>query len=241
VEGLIESELFGHRKGSFTGALSDKGGLFEAAGQGTMFLDEIGEMPLSFQPHFLRVLQDGEFRSVGGNTVSRAHCRIITATNRDLYLEVKEGRFRDDLYYRVSAITINVPPLRDRKEDISFLSRVMIERFSARTGKTINGLSRPAMQALLSHQWPGNVRELENVLEQAAILTTETFIKLEDLPPHIREKSDDVTEKIMTLEEVTRKHIEEVLKKNNGNRSHAAKFLGISRRALIRKIEKYSL
>jgi DNA-binding NtrC family response regulator len=240
VEGLIESELFGHLKGSFTGAIKDKQGLFEAAGEGTLFLDEIGELPLSFQPHLLRVLQDGDFRRVGSNTPSKARCRIIAATNRNLEVEVAEGRFREDLFFRLTPITIKVPPLRDRKDDLPLLCRVILDRFSKRTGKKVFGISRPAQATLLTYNWMGNVRELENVLERAAILTTEPFIRLTDLPAYFRETPADAP-KPMTLNDIEKRHIEAVLQQYNGNRSKSAEILGISRRALIRKIQKLGI
>jgi DNA-binding NtrC family response regulator len=241
VESLVESELFGHAKGSFTGAITDKIGLFEAAEEGAIFLDEIGELPLSMQPRLLRVLQSGEFRRVGSNKLLKAHCRVIAATNKDLAHEVKSGKFREDLYYRLTPLTIHMPPLRDRKDEIPLLCRFFLERFNERTGKKVFGISRPAQAALLTYEWHGNVRELENILEQAAVITTETFIRLEDLPIHLREIPAKQVADIMLLDEVVKKHIEQVLIQCNGNRSRASKIMGISRRALLRKIEKYSI
>jgi two-component system, NtrC family, response regulator PilR len=191
---LIESELFGHKKGSFTGAISDKVGLFEAAGEGTIFLDEIGELPLTVQPHLLRVLQDGEFRPVGSNQSFTAKCKVITATNKNLASEVKKGRFREDLFYRLTPLTILVPPLRERKDDLLLLYRHFLTRFGEKSGKKVYGISRPAQAALFSFDWPGNVRMLQNVLEHAAIMTTETFIRLQDLPPEIRTSIHEVGE-----------------------------------------------
>jgi len=241
VESLVESELFGHTKGAFTGATADKVGLFEEAEEGTIFLDEIGELPLSIQPRLLRVLQSGEFRRLGSNRLLKTRCKVIAATNKDLSHEVKSKRFREDLYYRLTPLTIHMPPLRERKDEIPLLWRFFLERFNERTGKKIHGISRPAQAALLSYEWPGNVRELENILEQAAVITTETFIRLDDLPPHIRETRVKEIPEIMPLDEVLKNHIGEVLKKCNGNRSRASKILGISRRALLRKIEKHSI
>lgn len=241
VESLVESELFGHTKGAFTGAITDKIGLFEAAEEGTIFLDEIGELPLSMQPRLLRVLQSGEFRRVGSNKLLKAQCRVIAATNKDLAHEVKSGKFREDLYYRLTPLTIHMPPLRDRKDEIPLLCRFFLERFKERTRKKVFGISRPAQAALLTYDWHGNVRELENILEQAAIMTTETFIRLEDLPIHLRETPVKKITNIMLLDEVVKKHIENVLTHCNGNRSRTSKILGISRRALLRKIEKHSL
>jgi DNA-binding NtrC family response regulator len=239
TENLVESELFGHLKGSFTGAVSDREGLFDAAGEGAVFLDEIGELPPTFQPRFLRVLQDGEFRPVGSSRPRTARCRVIAATNRVLPLEVEGGRFRRDLYYRLSALVINLPPLRERKDDIPLLTRALLGRFIERTGKKISGISRPAQDILMSCDWPGNVRELENVLEQAAMMTGESFIRVQDLPADL--KAPSKIKPIASLESFIMDHIEETLKKFGGNRTRTAEALGISRRALIRKIEKYSI
>jgi DNA-binding NtrC family response regulator len=241
VESLVESELFGHTKGAFTGATADKIGLFEEAEEGTIFLDEIGELPLSIQPRLLRVLQNGEFRRLGSNRLLKTHCKVIAATNKDLSLEVKSRRFREDLYYRLTPLTVHMPALRERKDEIPLLCRFFLERINERTGKKIHGISRPAQAALLSYEWPGNVRELENIFEHAAVITTETFIRLDDLPLHIREPRLEEVPEIMPLDEIVKKHIDEVLKKCNGNRSKASKILGISRRALLRKIEKHSI
>ena len=239
VETLVESELFGHKKGAFTGAITDKIGLFEAAGEGAIFLDEIAELPLSIQPRLLRVLQNGEFRPIGSNQTLKAKCRVIAATNKDLAEEVKNRRFREDLFYRLTPLTISLPPLRDKKDDIPLLTRFLLEKLNKKIGKNILGLSRPVQAILLSYDWPGNVRELENVLEQASIVTTESFIRLSDLPPNIREIQEKNKTEPLLLEDIIKGHIEAVLTKCNGNKSRAAKVLGISRRALFRKVEKY--
>jgi DNA-binding NtrC family response regulator len=241
VETLVESELFGHKKGSFTGAIADNAGFFETVGEGTLFLDEIGELPLPSQASLLRVLQTGEFKRVGDQRVLKAKCRVISATNKDLQNEVKKGNFREDLYYRITQFTINIPPLRERKDDIPLMVRCFLERFSEGTGKKVLGISRPAQIILMSYDWPGNVRELENSLEQAAILTTESFIRVDDLPEYITKKSHGTSYHPLCLDDVVKKHIEEALITCNGNRSHASKILGISRRSLLRKIEKYSI
>lgn len=241
VETLIESELFGHRKGSFTGAVSDKKGLFEAASGGTLFLDEIGDMPFSFQSHLLRVLQDGEYRPVGSSTALLADCRVIAATNRDLLAEVQEGRFREDLFYRITPLTVHVPPLRDRKDDIPLLSRFFIENFVKRTGKRVNGIALPAQTALMHYNWPGNVRELQNGIEEAAIMTTETFIRLADLPSRVGRSRERRPSDVMTLDDLIADHLRNVLGLCSGNQTHAARILGLSRRALQRKLEKYSI
>ncbi|HTN44548.1 MAG TPA: sigma 54-interacting transcriptional regulator [Nitrospiria bacterium] len=213
---------------------------FEAAGEGTLFLDEIGELPHSFQPHLLRVLQNGEFRRVGSHRIITARCRIIAATNRNLEQEVMNGRFREDLFFRIAPLVIKVPPLRDRKEDIPLLYRVILDKFVHRTGKKVYGISRPAQSILMSYDWPGNVRELENILEQAAMLTTETFIRSEDLPKRPNAPRGEVPLP-MSLADVEKKHIGTVLLQFAGNRTKASEALGISRRALIRKIEKFGI
>ncbi len=239
VAELIESELFGHVKGSFTGAVSDKTGLFEAAGAGTLFLDEIATLPLSQQPHLLRVLENGEFRPVGGNRTLKARCRIVAATNVDLAEEVKAGRFRDDLYYRLSPLTLRLPPLRERKGDILLLMRHFLELAAQRTGKDLKGFSRCAQKALLAHAWPGNVRELENVIQRAAMLTEASYIQCEDLPGELG--GGENSTQTLTLDEAIRQHIQSVLTLSHGNRTHAAKRLGISRHALLRKLEKHGI
>ena len=241
IENLVESELFGHIKGSFTGAIKDKIGLFEAAGDGTILLDEIGELPFSFQPHLLRVLEDGEFRRVGSHQISRARCKVIAATNKDLEKKVREGKFREDLFFRLIRLIIKIPPLRERKDDIPLLCRHLLERFNQRSGKKIHGISRPAQAALMCYNWPGNIRELENVLEQAAILTTESFIRQQDLPSYIIETGGKESIIHMSLFDIEKRHIETVLQQSNGNRTKAAEILGISRRALLRKIQKFGI
>lgn len=239
VEGLIESELFGHKRGAFTGAITDRAGFFETAGDGTLFLDEIGLLPLSFQPHLLRVLQDGEFRRVGSSQPAKARCRVIAATNRDLASDVKAGAFREDLFYRLNSLTIHLPPIRERKDDIPLLCRHLLDRFSRRTGKNIFGISRPAQAAMISYDWPGNVRELESIIEQAAILATGPFIDVCVLPPALREAPHRSNQFCpASLDSVVKKHIATVLAHSNGNRTQAAKALGISRRALQRKLER---
>ncbi|MEW6052553.1 MAG: sigma-54 dependent transcriptional regulator [Nitrospirota bacterium] len=240
---LIESELFGHRKGSFTGALADKTGLFEAAGEGTIFLDEIGELPLAIQPHLLRVLQDGEFRPIGSTRTIKAKCNIIAATNRDLIADVKKERFREDLFYRLTPLTITLPPLRTRKDELPHLCRHFLRNFSNKTGKKIFGISRPSQAALFAHDWPGNVRMLESVLEHAAIMTKENFIRLEDLPSYIisENPNEEQVTLPLSLDDVIKTHIEKVLRDCDGNRSKAAEKLNINRNALLRKMKRYSI
>ncbi len=240
VETLIESELFGHKKGSFTGATSDKVGLFEAAREGTLFLDEIGDLPLSFQPHLLRVLQNGEFRPVGSHRTLQARCRIIAATSRDLEKEVLNGKFREDLFYRITPLAITVPPLRERKDDILLLSQFLLKRYCDQMKKEVRGISRPAQDILLAHGWPGNVRELENAMSQAVMLTDKSFIDPGYLPAYLKNSKVRVSHESF-LDGVIKRHIEIVLEECRGNRSHASKKLGISRRSLLRKIEKYAI
>ncbi len=240
VDTLIESELFGHVKGAFTGAVSDKKGLFEAAGKGAIFLDEIGEMPLSFQPHLLRVLQDGEFRRVGSTRLMKAECRVIAATNSDLYENVKKRLFRQDLYFRLAAFTVELPLLKERKEDIPLLCRFFLNRFEEKIGKGALGITRPAQSLLISYDWPGNIRELENVLERAVLVTSVNFIRQQDLPSYIH-GIKPVPSKNPTLDEVEKNHIQQVLITTGGNKTEAASILGISRRALLRRIYKHGL
>lgn len=246
VETLIESELFGHKKGSFTGAIKDRAGLFQAAGEGTLFLDEIGEMPISFQPHLLRVLQNGEFRPIGGHETFHAKCRVVAATSKDLLKEVQAGKFREDLYYRLTPLVVDLPPLRERVDDIPLLCRHFIKICNERTGKEVAGISRGALSVLMAHDWPGNVRELENALEQAVIMANETFIKPEHFPSRLLRPTAVSSIRpqkgaSLLLEDVIREHVEAVLQQCNGNRSRASRKLGLSRRALLRRIEKFSL
>lgn len=240
VEHLIESELFGHVKGAFTGAIADKKGLFEAAGDGTIFLDEIGHMPLSFQPHLLRVLQDGEFRPVGSTVTKKASCRVIAAANVDIKEKIKEGLFRDDLYYRLSSVTLVLPPLRTRKEDLPLLFRFILQKFQEQTGKDVVGISMPTRRILMSYNWPGNIRELENVIERAALVATAKFISPKDLPDYLGEIKTE-TDGSFSIDEIVKAHIERVMMSVGGNKSRAASLLGINRRSLQRKIGKLGL
>ena len=241
MENLIESELFGHTKGAFTGAVSDKAGLFEAAKDGTILLDEVGELPLAFQPHLLRVLQDGEFRRIGSTQRLTARCRVIAATNKDLAAEMKKGTFREDLFYRLTPLTLQVPPLRDRKDDIHLITRHFLQILCQKMGKSMVGVSRPAQIAMLNHDWPGNIRELENVLHQAAILANESFIGVDDLPGFMRTDTPKAHRPPSSLDDMSKQHIQAALDQCSGNRSGTARVLGISRRALQRKIQKYGL
>jgi two-component system response regulator HydG len=187
------------------------------------------------------VLQNGEFRPVGSHRTLQARCRIIAATSKDLSQEVQTGRFREDLFYRITPLVITIPPLRERKDDIPLLSRFMLKRYNEQTKKGVRGISRPAQDMLLSHNWPGNVRELENVVNQAVILTSESFIGPSHLPAYLRGQKMKQAQDETSLDMVVKRHIEAVLQECQGNRSRASKKLGISRRALLRKIEKYSV
>ncbi len=241
VENLIESELFGHVKGAFTGAISDKKGLFETAGKGTIMLDEIGDMPLSFQPHLLRVLQEGEFRRVGSNRTMKAHCRVIAATNVDLTEKVRNGEFREDLYFRLAVVTVHLPPLHERKEDIPLLYRFFLDKINKKIGKSVRGITMDAKRIIMSHDWPGNIRELENIIESGVLVAPQNFIRQQDLPASLLEVKQNESSVTLSLDNMERNHINSVLLSSGGNQTKAADLLGISRRALSRKIEKYDL
>jgi DNA-binding NtrC family response regulator len=241
-ETLLESELFGHEKGAFTGAVQAKPGLVEVAEGGTLFIDEISEMAVGLQAKLLRVLEDGHFRRVGGTQESHADVRVIAATNRLLADEIKNGRFREDLYYRLNVVTIELPPLRERRQDIPEL----IDHFltTRQVGAARSRLAPEALDALVRYDWPGNVRELANVLERSQILAENQLITVDDLPDSITDAnpgggspSGDPDH----LREVERRHVQEVLKREKGNKVHAAKVLGVSRRALYRLIAKYGM
>ncbi|MDY7233191.1 sigma-54-dependent transcriptional regulator [Hyalangium rubrum] len=244
-EQLLESELFGHVKGAFTDARTPRTGLFVEATGGTLFLDEVGELPLALQPKLLRALQERKVRPVGGNEEVEFDARIVAATNRDLELAVAEGRFREDLYYRLNVINIELPPLRARGNDALLLSQRFIEHFAARTGKRVVGLSPAAAQRLLTYGWPGNVRELQNCIERAVALTSFEQLTVEDLPERIRNYSAprvvpevaDMSE-LVTLEEVERRYIQRVLEAVGGSRTLAARILGVDRKTLYRKLER---
>jgi DNA-binding NtrC family response regulator len=241
TESLLESELFGHEKGAFTGAVQAKPGLVEVAEGGTLFIDEIGEMAPGLQAKLLRVLEDGHFRRVGGTQEVCADVRVVAATNRDLAEELNGGRFREDLYYRLNVVTIELPLLRDRREDIPEL----VEHFltTRQIGPLRSRVSPEAMQALLSYAWPGNVRELANVIERAQILAEGHLITVDDLPEAMSagRLPTGADGDPRNLSEVERQHVRAVLHQEKGNKVHAARALGISRRSLYRLIEKYGL
>jgi DNA-binding NtrC family response regulator len=241
-ESLLESELFGHEKGAFTGAIAAKPGLIEVAEGGTLFIDEIGEMAPGLQAKLLRVLEDGHYRRVGGTQEMHADVRVVAATNRDLAEEIKNGRFREDLFYRLNVVSIFLPPLRERRGDIPEL----VEHFltTRQVGPVRLRIDPQAMKALMAYSWPGNVRELANVLERSQILSENHAITLEDLPETIVAAFGPITEESgdpRHLSEVERRHVQSVLQEEKGNKVHAARVLGISRRSLYRLIEKYGL
>jgi len=245
-EGLLESELFGHEKGSFTGAISRKIGRFERANRGTIFLDEIGEIPLSTQVKLLRVLQQKEIERVGGTETIKIDVRVIAATNRNLEKMVEEGTFREDLYYRLNVIPVFMPPLRERKEDIPLLIRYFISRFSIKMHKAPLSVNDDAMEVLVKHYWRGNIRELENFVERMIILTQDSKITLQNLPSEIKAYKGDETKYVVpeegiNLELVEKDFIEQALKLANSNQTKAAELLGITRHTLLYRIEKYDI
>lgn len=242
-EGVFESELFGHVKGAFTDAKSDRVGYFELADGGTLFLDEIGNMPMKLQAKLLRVLQTGEFQRVGSSRTQQADVRILSATNVDIHEEVEQGRFREDLLYRLNTVEVGLPPLRERREDIPVLAARFLETQAEHYGKRVSGFSPAAMQALLNYDWPGNVRELEHAVERAVLLAGAEEITVEDLNLHgSRAKSLGSTPlEDMELEEVERMMIRKALQRHEGNVSRAAEALGLSRSALYRRMDRFGL
>ena len=245
-ESLLESELFGHVKGSFTGASRDKDGLFSAAGDGTFFLDEIGETTPATQVKLLRVLQQREVIPVGATEAKPVHARVIAATNRDLEEEMKRGNFRSDLYYRLNVISIILPPLRERPNDIAVLAELFLKRTGEARGEAPLGLTPEALQAMQKYSWPGNVRELENALERAAILAKGDLIPVSALPERVVEpKSDplvsDAVQSNPTLDTIERAYIMWVLENEGGNKARTAEVLGIDSSTLYRKLSRYGL
>jgi two-component system response regulator AtoC len=248
-EALMESELFGHKRGAFTDATSDKRGLFEEAHQGTLFLDEVGELPLSLQVKLLRVLQEGSVRRLGDTRDIRVDVRVIAATVRDLSLEVKEGRFREDLYYRLNVLPITLPPLRERTGDLPLLIDHFIAKYNARFGTAVRGVTPEAMRLLARYAFPGNVRELENMIERAVVLAEGELLGVEQLPEYVRSSQDPLALTLASGElsiKRTTRVIEETLirralAQTQGNRTAAAKLLEISHRALLYKIKEYGI
>jgi two-component system response regulator HydG len=243
-ETLLESELFGHEKGAFTGAVQQQPGRFEQADGGTVFLDEIGEISPSAQIKLLRVLQSQKFERLGGRKTLSVDVRILAATNKDLLQEVKRGRFREDLYYRLNVIPIHMPPLRERPNDIPLLARYFLRRFAAEQGKEITEFSSEAMRVLFDYSWPGNVRELENSIEHAAVLTKGRYVEVSDLPGAIQEGLEQVApshKRRGTLAENERAMLQQVLEECSWNKKEAARRLGISRNTLYVKLKKYEI
>ena len=248
---LLESELFGHEKGAFTGAINRKTGKFEVADGGTIFLDEIGELEMSLQAKLLRVIQEKEFERVGGNEVIKVDVRIISATNRNLYEMVKNNEFREDLYYRLNSFPITVPPLRERRGDIVLLVNYFIKKFNEKLGMNVTGVTKRAMKYLYDYAWPGNVRELENTIERAMILSDGNKINEETLPEHIKRGTKqgeianatlfDSSSPIIPFEKLKEQAIRHALKVTNGNIQEASQKLEIGRATLYRLIEKYKI
>jgi DNA-binding NtrC family response regulator len=235
-ESLLESELFGHEKGSFTGAVERKKGKFEAADKGTLFLDEIGEINANTQVHLLRALEEKKITRIGSNEEIDVDVRIIIATNKDLRSMVLEGQFREDLYYRLKVVTINLPTLKDRREDILPLAEHFLKKYAEENSKDVINLSPEVIEFMLNYSWPGNVRELENMIEHGVILSTSNAVMMAELPQDI---IHPIPEEEKTIEAVTKNHIHHVLEETKGNISEAAKILGIQRMTLYNKLKKY--
>ncbi|HHT9110875.1 MAG TPA: sigma-54-dependent transcriptional regulator, partial [Candidatus Brocadiaceae bacterium] len=242
-EGVLESELFGHEKGAFTGAIRARKGRFEIADKGTLFLDEVGEMSLKVQVKLLRVLEKGEFERVGGEKTVKVDVRLIAATNRNLEKEVSEGRFREDLFYRLNVIAIHVPPLRERKDDMPLLSNFFVIKYAKKYKKEIRGFTPEVMDVLSAYHWPGNVRELENVIERAVVLCKKDMITLDYLPKNILPTKEDASViKIplgTSLEGAEKEIISKTLQMTQGSKKEAARILGISTRKIEYKVKEW--
>jgi DNA-binding NtrC family response regulator len=244
AESLLETELFGHEKGAFTGAVASRKGRFELADGGSIFLDEIGDLPPHVQVKLLRVLQEREFERVGSSRPVKVDVRLLAATHRDLEALVREGRFREDLYYRINVVTIVLPPLRERREDLAPLIEHFLRTFAGKNGKTVRGLTREAREALLRYDYPGNIRELENLIERAVVLTRDDVIGVEDLPLALdapAAESGEAAGLIAAVEGLERRMIREALARAGGTQTRAAELLGISERVLRYKLKKYGL
>jgi len=247
-EGILESELFGHEKGAFTGALSTRKGRFEHADGGTLFLDEVGDMPTATQIKLLRVIENGEITRVGSNDPRRVDVRLISATNQDLDQLVEKGSFREDLYFRLKVVRVYLPPLRERRDDIPLLIEYYLSRIAREHGKPVEGITPEAQRVLGAYDWPGNVRELINALETMVVLSEKPVLDLADIPPEIHRgaassgtDAADAVQAGMTLQEAERILIERTLRTTGGNRQQAARTLGIGERTLYRKIRQYGL
>jgi transcriptional regulator with PAS, ATPase and Fis domain len=245
-ENLLESELFGFEKGAFTGAVASKPGKFELADKGTLFLDEIGDVPPVTQVKLLRVLQEREFERLGGTKTVKVDVRLVAATNRDLREALEQGTFREDLYYRLNVVPIDIAPLRERKEDIPDLVHLFISRFAGDSGKVIEGITPEAVQILASHHWPGNVRELQNVIERACALSKGRTLEAADIHLDVRPSKSGNGDtgflpEGMTLEQWEDEMVQEALRRANGNKSQAARLLGLSRNALRYRLSKIGI
>lgn len=244
AESLLESELFGHEKGAFTGAAGRKRGRFELAHEGTLFLDEIGEINQNVQIKILRVLQERKFERVGGEETLEVDVRVIAATNRDLKAEIDKGTFREDLYYRLNVVNIHVPPLRERKDDIPLLAGAFLREFCEENGKNLEGFDTKVRAAFFAYGWPGNVRELRNCVESAVVMARGSLVTLEDLPPGIRDSQEDDTVRIpsgSSLADAEKILIRETLAAQQGNKSRTAEILRIGRKTLYQKLQEYGL
>jgi two-component system response regulator HydG len=244
-EQLLESELFGHVRGAFTDAKTSRAGLFVEADGGTLLLDEIGEMPLTMQTKLLRALEERRVRPVGGTREVPFDARLVAATNKDLEGEVAEGRFREDLFYRINVVRIEAPPLRARGNDILLLAQVFLQRASERSGKAVTGMVKDAAEKLVTYPFPGNVRELVNAMERAVALARYDQLTVDDLPQRIREHTraapfvtTDDPDELLTMSELENRYIQRVLEATGGNKTRAAKILGFDRRTLYRKLER---
>ena len=246
-ENLLESELFGHTRGAFTGAVADRKGLFETVDGGTLFLDEVGDMPLAMQAKLLRTLENGEIQQVGSNELRRVDVRVVAATRQDLRTMVEKGDFRDDLFYRLNQATLRLPPLRERREDIPLLVSHFIKLACDTHSKTVATISPEAVRRLTSQQWPGNIRELRSVVDQMVVLADRAELDVDDLPESVRGSTDIVlaagspTTAGLTMEQLEKIHISNTLKLTGGNREKTAKMLGIGARTLYRKLREYGL
>ncbi len=248
-DGLLESELFGHERGAFTGAAASREGKFEYANGGTLFLDEVGDMPLSLQVKLLRVIEQREVVRLGSNKTVKVDVRLLCATNKDLETEIQEGRFREDLYYRIKVISVELPPLRERPTDIPLLARCFVRELSAAHGRDVTGITDAAVDALQTHPWPGNVRELRNTVETMILLSSGGLLDLHDLPPEVHQSPTSPSTALVsvhdlagyTLDQWEKELIRLQLERNEGNRSKVAKALGISERTLYRKLKEYDL
>jgi transcriptional regulator with PAS, ATPase and Fis domain len=247
-ESLLESELFGHVRGAFTDARDAHTGLFQQADGGTLFLDEIGDMPIGLQPKLLRALQERSVRPIGGRSEVACDVRIVAATNRDLELAIEEKRFREDLYFRINVIHVELPPLRARAADVLPLAQHFLQQFGSRSSKNVVGISPAAAEKLVSYAWPGNVRELQNSIERAVALTRFEQLSVDDLPDKIRDyrrshvllASDDPTE-LVPMEEVERRYVRRVMEAVAGNKTAAARILGMDRKRLYRMLDRLEI